>query len=82
MGTSNLQNIPYCIDLLLKISPERALEVGVGFGRWGIILREFCDGWHGRAGRPSWKTRIEGIETSPESAGAYHREIYDQIHVG
>ena len=24
------------------------LDVGVGFGRWGIIVREFCDVWFAR----------------------------------
>jgi len=47
MPTSNWQNISYNIDLIRKIKPQSILDVGVGFGRWGILLREFLELWEG-----------------------------------
>ena len=35
MGTSNWENIPYCIVIIRKVNPRKVLDVGVGFGRWG-----------------------------------------------
>ncbi|MDX2131187.1 MAG: hypothetical protein SFY69_03935 [Planctomycetota bacterium] len=82
MGTSNWQQIPFCIEALMKMAPERVLDVGVGFGRWGIITREFCDVWYSRIFKEDWKIHIEGIEAFPKSLSAYHREFYNVIHTG
>lgn len=82
MGTSNWQQIPFCIDALKKIDPLSVLDVGVGFGRWGIIVREFCDVWESRVFQDQWRVRIEGIEGYAKSITNYHREFYNEIHIG
>ncbi|UJF34265.1 class I SAM-dependent methyltransferase [Paenibacillus hexagrammi] len=79
MGTSNWQNVSYCIDLIRRISPKVILDVGVGFGRWGVLCREFLDVWNGRVGRESWETRIEGIEAFSANIDEYHRFFYTKI---
>ncbi len=82
MGTSNWQNIPYVVDVLMKIEPRRVLDVGVGFGRWGMVLREFGEVWFGRIHPESWELRIEGIEAFPANVTPYHPHFYDEIHQG
>ena len=82
MGTSNWQNIPFCIETLMKIAPMRALDVGVGFGRWGMIVREFCDVWYGRVLCSDWQVHIEGVEGFASSIDKYHHSFYNKIHIG
>ncbi|MFZ4575605.1 MAG: hypothetical protein ACOYN0_14505 [Phycisphaerales bacterium] len=82
MGTSNWQQIPFCIDALMKMAPSRVLDIGVGFGRWGIITREFCDVWYSRVFKEDWKVHIEGIEGFPKSITDYHASFYNKIHIG
>ncbi len=82
MGTSNWQNIPFCVEVLMKIAPQRVLDVGVGFGRWGMIVREFCDVWYGRVFKSQWSVHIEGIEAFADNISDYHHALYDQIHLG
>jgi len=82
MGTSNWQQIPFCIEVIMKIAPLRVLDVGVGFGRWGMIVREFGDVWYDRIFPPDWKVRVEGIEAFPANIAPYHQHFYDQIHLG
>ena len=82
MGTSNWQQIPFCVEAMMRIEPKRVLDIGVGFGRWGIMAREFCDVWFGRVLRSRWKVRIEGVEAYPKNIDAYHSHFYDKIHVG
>ncbi len=82
MGTSNWQQIPFCIDALMKIEPRRVLDVGVGFGRWGMIVREFCDVWFSRVFKDQWQVHLEGIEAFPRSITDYHRHFYNKIHIG
>lgn len=82
MGTSNWHNILFCIEVLMKIEPRQVLDVGVGFGRWGIIVREFCDVWFGRVLREEWNINIEGIEAFPANIDEYHKSFYNKIHLG
>jgi hypothetical protein len=42
MGTSNWQNIPYAFESIIRIEPNRVLEIGVGYSRWGTMARKFC----------------------------------------
>jgi hypothetical protein len=81
MGTSNWQNIPFCVEALMKIAPERVLDVGIGFGRWGIVVREFCDVWYGRITPDAWSVHVEGLEAFPGNVRPYHRHFYSNIHV-
>ena len=82
MGTSNWQNIPFNIEILMKIEPKRVLDVGVGFGRWGMIIREFCDVWFGRIMEPEWRVHLEGIEAFEQNITSYHKSFYNHIHIG
>lgn len=82
MGTSNWQQIPFCVEALMKIAPSSVLDVGVGFGRWGILTREFCDVWSARVLKEDWAVQIEGIEGFPRSITTYHDDFYDKIHIG
>ena len=66
MGTSNWQNISYCVGILRRLQPASVLDVGTGFGRWGTLCREFLDVWEGREARSLWQARIEGIEAFPQ----------------
>ncbi len=66
----------------MKINPDRLLDVGVGFGRWGIITREFCDVWNGRMARDKWNVRVEGVEGFAPSIDDYHQYFYNKIHLG
>ncbi|MCK4341966.1 MAG: hypothetical protein KAY37_09615 [Phycisphaerae bacterium] len=81
MISSAWQNIPFCVDALLKIAPRNVLDVGVGFGRWGMIVREFCEVWLPATGRQNGRVHIEGIEAVAECITAHHKEFYDELHV-
>jgi hypothetical protein len=82
LGTSNWQQIPFCIDALMKIEPRSVPDIGVGFGRWGMIVREFCDVWFSRVFKDQWQVRLEGVEAFPKSITDYHRQFYNEIHLG
>jgi hypothetical protein len=82
VGTSNWQNIPYCVAMLRRLRPKSFLDVGCGFGRWGVLAREFLDVWEGREARALWQTRIEGIEAFPGCLSPLHGYVYDRLHVG
>jgi len=61
--------------------------VGVGFGKWGYLFREYTDiveSEHdsGRYAKAGWKTTIDGIEGFERYLHPAHQFTYDEVHVG
>lgn len=79
MSTSNWQNISYNIDLVKKLDPKSILDIGVGFGRWGILFREFLEVWGDNNFKGNWKRIIDGVEIFPEYINSYHDFFYNNI---
>ena len=82
MGTSNWQNISYNIELIRKLNPKTILDVGVGFGRWGILFREFLEIWESGNYNGKWERIIDGIEIFPAYIQDYHKFFYNEITIG
>ncbi len=80
MGTSNWQNISYNIDLVKRINPNSILDIGIGFGRWGILFREFLEIWGDNNYSGKWNRTIDGIEIFPDYIKDYHKYFYDNIY--
>ena len=81
VGSSNWQQIPFCVQALLDVAPSRVLDIGVGFGRWGMLVREFCEEWQGRVHRENWTVWLEGVEAFPSNVEEYHHLFYNWIHI-
>lgn len=82
MGTSSWEGIAVCVELIRRIDPQSVLDVGVGFGRWGFVCREFLEAWNGRPLIKDWKILIDGIEAFQPYLAPYHRVLYDHIFEG
>jgi len=79
--------MPHVISVVLQLRPKSILDVGIGFGKWGYIFREYTDIVASeldppRYAKAGWKTRIEGIEGYEAYLHDGHKFIYDRIHVG
>lgn len=86
MCTSAPYAIPVIANAVRQIQPRSILDVGVGFGKYGVIFREYLDVWSAdnlsQTKREAWSTRIEGIEVYPEYLSPLHEFIYDKVHIG
>lgn len=69
-------------DIIWKYQPESVLDIGVGAGRWGFLLREQLETFRGRFNKEEWKTRIVGVEIWPKYIKDYHKYLYDSIFIG
>lgn len=76
------QQIPFCIEAILDVSPLKVLDVGIGFGRWGMLIREFCTGRKNGSASEESGMLVIGIETTRSEAPKHACLLYDQIHVG
>jgi hypothetical protein len=62
MPWSVIENVPPIMNEIHRLQPERMIELGVGFGKYGTLCRETLDGMYGRCRKAQWKRKIYGIE--------------------
>ena len=73
MPISNWEAIPAIMNEVYRLQPQMVLDLGIGFGKWGALLREVLDGMHGRCARGQWQARIYGMEVH----GAYRNPAWN-----
>ncbi len=86
MPTSTPYAVPIVASCLRQLKPTSVLDVGIGFGKYGFVVREYLDVWdladYRDYGKSRWQTRLEGIEATPEYITPLQEYIYDHIHRG
>ena len=87
MPSSRPNTIPTVIHLVRQLKPKSILDVGVGFGKWGHLFREYTDineaeNDPARYQRKNWRVRIDGIEGYAAYLTPMHRYLYNHLHVG
>lgn len=70
------------LETVLCYQPWSILDVGIGFGVWGFLLRQYLDVWHGRLTRQEWLVRIDGVEIEQTRVAPHARYLYDEILIG
>jgi hypothetical protein len=82
MGVSDPSNVPFVAAEIQRLQPTSVLDVGIGFGKWGVIVRECLEAWQGRFARKDWKVHIEGIEIFEPYRNPLWDSVYDRVHIG
>jgi hypothetical protein len=87
MPSSRPNTIPTVIHVVRQLRPRSILDVGVGFGKWGHLFREYTDIVEAerdprRYERRHWRVRIDGIEGHAPYVTAMHRFLYNRVHLG
>ena len=87
MPSSRPNTIPIVVHLLRQLKPKSILDVGVGFGKWGHLFREYTDILESehdplRYHRKHWQVRIDGVEGHAAYLTPMHQFLYNDIHVG
>ena len=87
MPSSRPNTIPTVIHLIRQLRPNSILDVGVGFGKWGHLFREYTDiiaaeRDPSRYERKNWQVQIDGIEGHAAYLTEMHRFLYNEVHVG
>lgn len=70
------------VDWITRVQPSSVLDIGVGFGKWGFLAREYTDINEHRYKREDWKARIDGVEAFPEYETPNYKYIYNNIYYG
>src|SRR5947208_4841713 len=87
MPSSRPNVIPTVIHLVRQIKPRSILDVGIGFGKWGHLFREYTDINEAesdpvRYRRKNCRLRIDGIEGNAAYLTPIHSFLSSDIHVG
>ncbi len=87
MPTSNIYIIPTVIETVKRLKPGSILDFGIGFGKYGFLIREYLDvqrllkGFSGNLS-DNFVTKIDGIEINSRYVCEIQRRIYNQIYIG
>lgn len=67
MMTSFLNNIPVIVQAAVSIKPKKILDIGAGFGKFGLLIREALLSLQAEAGSmyPVAEFQIDACESSP-----------------
>jgi hypothetical protein len=82
MPTSHHKQLNELIDLIILTNPKSILDVGIGFGKYGFLSREYLELWDGREYYSEWSRKIDGIEAFEEYITPIHKYIYNNIYIG
>lgn len=62
MPISNWNQIPAIMNEVYRLQPKTVLDLGIGFGKYGPLLREVLDGMHGCCRPAQWGKMLVGYE--------------------
>ena len=87
MPTSNIDAVPIVLKTVRRLKPTSILDIGIGFGKYGLLFREYLDVQklqNGFSGVLSdhFSTRIDGIEIFDKYISTIQRNIYNNIYIG
>jgi hypothetical protein len=82
VSTSDVANIPFVVSELQRLRPRSVLDVGVGFGKIGMLVREYLECWYGRYSPASWQIKVEGIEIFEGYRNPLWTSMYNRVHIG
>jgi 2-polyprenyl-3-methyl-5-hydroxy-6-metoxy-1,4-benzoquinol methylase len=82
MPTSDPNNIVPILSTIQALQPRSVLDIGCGFGKYGVLLREYLDVWNERIDPQSWKVQLVGIDAFAEYRNPIWDYVYQKIYVG
>ena len=82
MPSSHPHQLNEIAEMIMVSKPASMLDVGIGFGKYGFLAREYLEVWDGQHRRGKWRHRIDGIEACKEYILDHHRAIYDHLYFG
>jgi len=76
MPTSQPRTLTRVHSVVQLLQPRSIIDIGVGHGKSGVLLRDYLDVMEQRYNRKDWSIKIYGIEGFPE----YHNALWDYAY--
>ena len=68
------------IEHVVRIQPRSVFDIGHGYGKWGLLIREALDFVPGRLERDEWIVRIDGVDAFRQESPLLEW-VYDDLQV-
>jgi hypothetical protein len=81
LPSSPYKHISRILDVILKLNPNSILDVGMGFGKYGVLCREYLELWDGRENYHEFKRRIDGVEAYDKYITPIHKFVYNNTYL-
>jgi hypothetical protein len=82
MPSSHPYQLNEILELIIETKPRQLLDIGIGFGKYGFLAREYLELWQPGSVYGSRTHRIDGIEAFEAYLTPLHHLIYDHIYTG
>lgn len=82
MPTSFHGQISRILDFILSEKPKSILDIGIGFGKYGVLCREQLDIAFERYKKEDWNIIIDGIEGFEKYKNPIHEYVYNKVYYG
>ena len=82
MPSSHYFQLNEIVDLISLTNPDRLLDIGTGFGKFGFLAREYLELWNETSEYQKWVRVIDGIEAFEPYLTPVHKFIYNNIYIG
>ena len=82
MPWSNYWHIPTVMHFANALKPMRVLDVGVGLGTYGFLMRQLTDIYYERVNKKDWQGVINGVEIFEGYRNPTWEYAYDKVFLG
>lgn len=82
MPTSYSGQISTIMNFIANENPKSILDVGIGFGKYGVLSREILDIEKENYYKKDWKVIIDGIEGFKDYKNSIHEYVYNKVFYG
>lgn len=79
MPSSQHFQISKIMDIIIALKPSSVLDVGAGFGKYGVLCREYLDLWDGKQ-QYRFGSRIDAVEVFSKYITPLHQFVYNNIY--
>ncbi len=81
MPSSQHYHISKIMDMIIHLNPMSILDIGTGFGKYGVLCREYLELWDGRHNYSQFLRRIDGVEVFGDYITPLHKFVYNNIYI-
>lgn len=74
------ETIPHIMRKVEQLNPQSILDVGVGFGKFGVLLREKLELPFNRYEKSTWRLQIDGVEAFTGYQNPLHEYVYNRVY--
>ena len=79
MPSSQYYHISIIMEMIISLNPRSVMDMGSGFGKFGVLCREYLELWDGRQ-KYEFNRRIDCVEIFLQYISPLHKYVYDNVY--